>query len=98
VAPTPAQSLVEARKVGLDEGLSFVYVGNLPSRYSDYESTFCPKCNAPLVKRQGYLVEIKSLGRDGKCASCGRKIPGIWEKGQLKRAAGKQAARKAGAG
>jgi pyruvate formate lyase activating enzyme len=85
VMPTPVQSLVAARKIGLDEGLSFVYAGNLPSRNHGFESTYCPKCNALLISRHGYFVEVKSLGKEGKCDSCGKKIPGIWNESQLKK-------------
>jgi len=85
VMPTPMQSLVDARNIGLDEGLSFVYAGNLPSKGRDYESTFCPKCKTLLISRHGYSVEVKALGKDGKCATCGKKIPGVWSKSQLKK-------------
>lgn len=98
VMPTPVKSLVAARKIGLEEGLSFVYAGNLPSKGEGYENTYCPKCNSLLVSRNGYAVEVRSLGKDGKCNSCGKGIPGIWDKGQLKRAPSvKQAAKKVGA-
>jgi len=85
VVPTPMQSLVAARKIGIDEGLSFVYAGNLPSKDQGYENTYCPKCNALLVSRHGYSVKVKSLGKDGKCATCGKEIPGIWNKNKLKK-------------
>jgi len=85
VVPTPMQSLVTARKIGLDEGLSFVYAGNLPSKDHNYEDTFCPKCKALLVHRHGYSVQVKALGKDGKCQLCKQKIPGIWGKSQLKK-------------
>ncbi len=99
VVPTPMQSLVTARKVGIDAGLSFVYAGNLPSRDQGYESTYCPKCSALLISRHGYAVEVKSLGKDGLCSECGKAIAGIWETGQLKKVAAskKPAAKKTGA-
>ncbi|MFA6329323.1 MAG: AmmeMemoRadiSam system radical SAM enzyme [Candidatus Micrarchaeia archaeon] len=84
VMATPMQSLVAARKIGLDEGLSFVYAGNLPSKDQEYENTYCPDCKALLVSRHGYSVGVKSLGKDGKCSQCKKKIPGIWDKNQLK--------------
>jgi len=86
VMPTPMKSLVKAREIGLEEGLSFVYAGNLPSKDQGYENTHCPKCKALLIFRHGYAVEVKSLGKDGKCGSCGKKIPGLWDKGHLKKA------------
>jgi len=89
VMPTPMQSLVAARKIGLDEGLSFVYAGNLPSKGQGYENTYCPKCKTLLISRHGYSVEAKAIGKEGKCASCGKKIPGIWGKSQLKKVGAK---------
>jgi len=85
VVATPQKSLVDARKIGLDEGLSFVYAGNMPSRAEGYENMYCPKCKALLVFRHGYCVEVRSLGKDGKCRECGKKIPGVWEKSRLKK-------------
>jgi len=85
VVPTPMQSLVNARKIGLDEGLSFVYAGNLPSKGQEYENTYCPKCNTLLISRHGYAVEVKALGKDGTCSQCKKRIPGIWSKSQLKK-------------
>lgn len=83
--PTPVQSLVTARKIGLDEGLSFVYAGNLPQKGQAYENTYCPKCNALLIFRHGYSVKANALGKDGKCAECNKETPGIWDKNQLKK-------------
>ncbi len=86
VMPTPMKSLVAARAIGLEEGLSFVYAGNLPSRADGYENTYCPRCKALLISRNSYSVEVKSLGKGGKCGSCGKNIPGLWDIGKLKQA------------
>ncbi|MFA5246373.1 MAG: AmmeMemoRadiSam system radical SAM enzyme [Candidatus Micrarchaeia archaeon] len=82
--PTPSQALIDARKIGIDAGLNYVYVGNLPSKFADYESTHCPKCGELLVRRVGYAVDAIGLEK-GKCRECSHRIAGIWEKSQLKK-------------
>jgi pyruvate formate lyase activating enzyme len=73
VLPTPVETLIKAYDIGKKIGLNYIYVGNVydPKR----SSTFCPKCGALLIKRQGYNVEIVGLNKD-KCKYCGWKIYG----------------------
>ncbi len=75
IPPTPAETLVEARKAALDSGVRFVYIGNL--RGTEGSDTICPYCKAVLIHRIGYHVEIESL-ENGRCGKCGRRIPGRW--------------------
>jgi pyruvate formate lyase activating enzyme len=74
--PTPVATLEQARKTAFEEGLSFVYVGNVPGHPGEH--TTCPKCGAMLIQRLGYRVEVQNL-KDGRCRQCGRAIPGIWK-------------------
>jgi len=74
--PTPEQRLVTAYKIGKKAGLKYVYTGNIPD--SQYESTFCPKCNALLIKRWGVKCLENNL-KDGKCPKCNAKIEGRWQ-------------------
>lgn len=74
---TPAKKLLEARKIGLDAGLRFVYAGNLPPEYSSLEYTYCPKCGELLVRREGFAV-LGNVINGGKCHKCRYKIPGIF--------------------
>ncbi len=75
---TSAGSLVRACEIGAAAGLKFVYAGNLPGRVGRWENTFCPDCGDLLVERYGYQIKQQRIGRDGRCPSCGRRIPGIW--------------------
>jgi pyruvate formate lyase activating enzyme len=77
---TPAKTLVRAADIGREAGLNFVYAGNLPGRVDTYESTFCPSCHGALVRRNGYVVSEYKITGDGKCPSCGTKVPGLWPK------------------
>lgn len=71
---TPVQTLRRAREIGIEEGLRYVYEGNVPG---EGEETACWKCRATLVKRTGFLVGENRL-KDGKCPACGAAIDGVW--------------------
>jgi len=76
IQQTPRATLERARRVAFDEGLHFVYIGNLPGH--EAESTYCPSCKTRLVHRFGYVIR-KNIIRDGKCPKCATKIPGVWK-------------------
>ncbi len=75
---TPAQTLLRAAEIGREAGLHYVYAGNLPGRVDEYEDTFCPTCNTPLVRRSGYFIRQNRLTAQGICPQCGTKVAGIW--------------------
>lgn len=68
---TPARTMEMAMRVGKEEGLSFVYLGNFYS--PEGENTRCPRCGALVIRRSGYFVEKLAL-RDGGCAHCGEPL------------------------
>jgi len=72
---TPVSTLEKARKVAMDAGLNFVYIGNVPGH--EGENTYCPKCGKVVIRRVGYYVLEINL-KKGKCAFCGQPIPGVW--------------------
>jgi len=73
--PTPVSTLESARRIALEEGLRFVYVGNVPGH--EGENTYCPGCHGAVISRSGYRIEAVRL-KKGRCAACGTPIPGIW--------------------
>ncbi len=73
---TPAETLVKARKIAMDAGLKYVYIGNIPG--TDAQNTNCPKCKKLLVERKGFLV-TKNIINNGKCPTCGTLIAGVWK-------------------
>lgn len=75
---TDARTLRRAADIGREAGLHFVYAGNLPGRVGEYEDTFCPGCNRPVVERRGYRVRAYRITGEGKCPHCGTIIPGVW--------------------
>src|SRR5512147_900617 len=54
--PTSVNTLLRAAEIGEEAGLKFVYAGNLPGRTKGYEDTRCPKCQAVVVERTGYVI------------------------------------------
>ncbi len=73
--PTPAETLEKARKIAMDEGMQFVYIGNVMS--GEGQNTCCPSCKKLLIERSGHSV-IQNNVKDGKC-SCGKEIYGVWK-------------------
>jgi pyruvate formate lyase activating enzyme len=76
IPPTPVATLEKARGIAMDEGLHFVYVGNVPEHPGGH--TYCPHCENMLIHRIGYRVKTLGLN-EGECQSCGRPIFGIWK-------------------
>ena len=76
IPPTPVSTIEKAKEVAEDEGLRFVYVGNVPEHSGGH--TYCPKCKKMLIRRIGYRVKVQGLN-DGKCQNCGQDIVGIWK-------------------
>ena len=72
--PTPAETIYQARQIGLDAGLRYVYTGNLPGGKGG--NTICYSCGQLLIERWGYRI-AKNLIRDGKCPACDATIDGI---------------------
>jgi len=75
VGITPLKKLEEAIKIGENQGLKYIYIGNVPGH--EKEHTYCPSCGEPVIIRHGYMVENK-LDEKGKCPHCSFKLAGIW--------------------
>ncbi|MDT7944386.1 MAG: AmmeMemoRadiSam system radical SAM enzyme [Dehalococcoidia bacterium] len=78
---TDALTLLRAARIGKEEGLNFVYAGNLPGMVGELENTYCPQCGHLLVERFGYRIRRYEVTTDGLCPQCGARIPGIWWRG-----------------
>jgi pyruvate formate lyase activating enzyme len=74
--PTPVETLEKARRIALDVGINYVYVGNVPGHTG--ENTYCHACGKLLIQRIGYDVRQNRV-KNGCCSFCGAKIPGIWQ-------------------
>ena len=72
---TPVSTLVQARKIALDAGIKFVYIGNVPG--TDFENTLCPACKKLVVERKGFRILQLHL-KGSACEYCGAKVAGRW--------------------
>jgi pyruvate formate lyase activating enzyme len=77
-ATTTAAMLARAAAIGRQEGLRFVYAGNLPGRVGDLEHTHCASCGERLIARHGYFIQDYRLTAEGACPGCGAAVPGRW--------------------
>jgi pyruvate formate lyase activating enzyme len=71
VEPTPAASIERAMRIGREEGLHYVYGGNMPGHSS--ESTLCPGCGEIVIERQGFRL-LRNGIIEGRCPRCHREI------------------------
>ena len=67
--------MIKARKMAIDAGMNFVYLDNGTSIRANV--TYCPNCKKPVIIREVNNVEI--LMKKGRCKSCGKEVPGVWE-------------------
>ncbi|MCX7017239.1 MAG: AmmeMemoRadiSam system radical SAM enzyme [Candidatus Sumerlaeota bacterium] len=74
--PTPSSTLERARRIALEAGLRYVYIGNVHS--PDGQTTYCPSCGEALIERDWHSILSYRL-RDGACAKCGTKIAGVFD-------------------
>jgi len=75
---TPESTLIRAYKIAKEEGLKYVYIGNVDNE--KYESTYCPNCFKLVVKRSGRIGQYveNQLDKDGRCPYCSSLVEGVW--------------------
>jgi pyruvate formate lyase activating enzyme len=73
--PTPVNTLDNASRVAIEEGLKYVYTGNVPG--NELSDTKCPSCKSTIIERQGYRIASNTIA-GGKCNKCGQIIDGVW--------------------
>ena len=70
--PTFENSLYQARRIAIESGLNYVYLGNLPG--NEFQETRCPICSQIVIERNGYCISKLNLDPKGKCKHCGHFI------------------------
>ena len=58
----------KAFNIGKEEGLNFIYKGNLRQE----TKTTCPKCGKDAIIRNNHI--IKDFSPEGTCKNCGRDL------------------------
>lgn len=77
LAGTPVGTLEQAIEIARENGLKYVYIGNVPGHEAG--DTYCPQCGECLIKRVGYAAVTENNIVDGRCKFCGHEIPGVWQ-------------------
>jgi len=77
VPATPAATLVRARNIAIQEGLHYVYTGNVHHAAGD--TTCCPNCQAPLIERDWYQINHYRLSPQGRCPNCQTAVAGRFD-------------------
>lgn len=71
---TPLSILEKARDIGKEEGLRYIYIGNVPTRGS--LDTLCPVCSRTLIVRRGFAMIANDLHSEA-CPDCGTAVAGV---------------------
>jgi pyruvate formate lyase activating enzyme len=74
--PTSLSKLEGAREIGMQHGLKYVYLGNVPGHPS--ENTYCPGCGRLLIRRLNYQI-LEYHMKGNQCRFCGELIAGHFE-------------------
>ena len=75
---TPAATLSRARRIGVEEGLRYVYTGNVHDAVGG--TTACRKCGASVVVRDWYRILEYHLTPGGHCRACHAEVAGRFER------------------
>jgi AmmeMemoRadiSam system radical SAM enzyme/AmmeMemoRadiSam system protein B/AmmeMemoRadiSam system protein A len=73
---TPIETLLEAYEIARQQGLKYVYVGNVHDPVHD--STYCHACNKLIIERNWHQLGAYHL-RGNQCAFCDAAIPGHFD-------------------
>ncbi len=76
VAATNPRILAELHDEAKDQGLHYVYTGNI--FFPDGSATRCPACDTKILDRSRFEIIQNSLSTDGTCPHCGFVISGQW--------------------
>ncbi len=77
---TPLQTLTRSRDIALQNGLRYVYTGNV----HDFKgsSTYCHNCGDILIGRDWYELSTWNMAAEngeGSCSNCGTAVAGVFD-------------------
>jgi pyruvate formate lyase activating enzyme len=75
IQPTSRKAMEQARDLGIQKGLEYVYITNLSPH--KYNHTFCHSCGKKVVGRLGFSLSENRL-EGSFCPDCGHQIPGVF--------------------
>ena len=76
IPATPHEILQLAYETAMQAGLNYVYLGNMHD--VTRQSTYCPKCQKPLIQRNWHQITDCNLDLN-RCHHCDTLIPGRFE-------------------
>ncbi len=74
---TPPATLSRARRIAQDNGLRYVYTGNVHDEAGG--STYCHACGKRLIGRDWYVLSEWNLDAKGSCRFCGAACAGVFD-------------------
>ena len=77
IAATSPSVLTRARQIAINNGLKFVYTGNVHDPQGG--TTHCPGCGIAVIVRDWYVLTDWNLTADGRCNGCGTTCPGVFD-------------------
>lgn len=73
---TPVETLIKARNIALENGLRYVYIGNVYN--AEGSTTFCHNCKNAIIARDNYEIRAYHLDAAGKCKFCDTQCAGVF--------------------
>ena len=74
---TPPATLTRARNIAMQNGLHYVYTGNVHDKFGS--STYCHHCGHQLIGRDWYELSDWQIDAQACCTQCGSKLTGKFE-------------------
>jgi pyruvate formate lyase activating enzyme len=72
---TQASTLIEARKIAIEAGIKYCYIGNVHDSIG--QNTYCPECKKTIIKRDWHSILENKL-KNSHCPYCKASIEGIF--------------------
>jgi pyruvate formate lyase activating enzyme len=73
IPPTPSATLRRALEIGREEGLRYIFLGNVPGE----TNTECHTCAELLIRRSGYHILANRVASGQVCPNCGTPVAGV---------------------
>jgi pyruvate formate lyase activating enzyme len=74
---TPPEVVIRARRIALDQGLHYVYSGNIHDPAGG--TTHCPHCQHPVIVRDWHYITSYQLQQGSQCCACGATVAGYFD-------------------
>jgi pyruvate formate lyase activating enzyme len=75
--PTPASTLTRARDIAMNNGIRYVFTGNVHDEAGG--STYCHECGSKLIGRDWYIMTAWNVDENGACRKCGTPCTGRFD-------------------